>query len=518
MPRCPQPRAGLVQQGGVCHKQPRGPGVSASGKPGTAGPCPVSPSLGQDGARGHGGAHQPRARSGARTSRPPHLKIANGTVAALCTPTVGDFWRRRSLRDTAPRDGARRGRAPLGRSLRGQRRERSARRMRRGTCAGSGPRGGPASPARPSLGSAGVLTPSVRGRCRSGPAALRALILSPGPAPPATGGAHQPWLRLRAAPGGRRTSPDAPPSPAPRDPTAGASQLPAARSARGRARPGTWGEWEQGHLWVPGLAGPRRAVFRLPPTLACAPRGCPRICLGRGLPGPTRHSAREEQSLRGGSWAAGARGTARDPAGPSRVSPPSPSPAHSPSSRRCRRGRLPDAAPTPFPRRRFHPLLPPRPPLPRSGALGHLLHQPVPLELGRPGGRDPASGVWGPVGVPRRAAETLATALTGRLRPRPGLCLLSSPRPRGTRSSPGSGLQRRGSFCGPRADPSQDPVSARVRQGAKRRRALPTWSANRLEPRGSIHTRIGTRFPGTARKAAAVDTGSERTDSESLLR
>lgn len=377
--------------------------------------------------------------------------------------------------------------------------------MRRGTCAGSGPRGGPASPVRPSLGSAGVLTPSVHGSSRSGSAALRALILSPGPAPPATGGAHPPWLRLRAAPGGRRTSPDAPPSPAPRDPTAGASQRPAARSVRGLARPGTWGEWQQGPFWVPGLAGPRRAVFRLLPTRACAPRGCPAHLPGAGAP-LAHPPLRPGRKLGGGraGHSAGSRGaepglTSLPLSCPLSLLPPLP---QGPPSRCCTDPSPQTSVPSVPPAAAAHP------------------------EVWRPGGITSTSqshSSWAGLGagILRLAFGVLWASLAGPRRPRPGLCLLSSglaPRPRGTRSSPGSGLRGRGSFCGPRADPSQDPVSARVKQGAKRRRALPTWSANRLEPRGSNHTRIGTRFPGTARKATAVDTGSGRTDSESLLR
>lgn len=115
--------------------------------------------------------------------------------------------------------------------------------------------GGPDSPARPASAPLETRQPASEKAPAPGPRRSRLLSCRRGPALPADGGARPPWLRLRAAPGGRRVSVAAPRAPAPRPGSpppcqdGGAGPPPAARCARGLARPGAWGAWDPGRLW-----------------------------------------------------------------------------------------------------------------------------------------------------------------------------------------------------------------------------------------------------------------------------
>lgn len=203
-----------------------------------------APSLGQGRGRGHGrgrGTHKsPAPFSGSHLSATSPSDGQLPCCSALCIPTVGYFylWPPPHPAPTVP------ARAPRPRPQTSG--DAGARR---------GPRGWPGLTCAPGLCAAGDPPAGVRESSSSGPAALTALILSPGPAPPADGGARPPWLRLRAAPGGRRVSVAAPRAPAPRPGSpppcrdGGAGAPPAARCARGLARPGAWGAWDPGRLW-----------------------------------------------------------------------------------------------------------------------------------------------------------------------------------------------------------------------------------------------------------------------------
>lgn len=215
--------------------------------------------------------------------------------------------------------------------------------------------------------------------------------MSPRPAPPRPPSGAP--ARLAPPPHRPRWAGDEPrprPAPAPGIWIASGSRRPPERSATGPACPETSDRRVRGRLWVPDVAGPRRAVSqraqsRAPSHPRPHPQPCPaHLRLLRGLPRPTQNSV----SAR--------RGRRRRPSGGSRPQLKSrlAEPSHACARPSLLRDPHPDATPTLLPSRPAPPT-PQRPP--RSGVLGT---SPPTIHARSWGGRrgaDPRSREWCPV-------------------------------------------------------------------------------------------------------------------------
>lgn len=497
MPRSASPCAASGSTPGnqpqaATHHPPTPTCACAAGTLGTTSRVPVIRSLRLDQGQGQGGAHQPcNSLLCTHLLATDSLKVANGTFGTHCAPlTVGEFWRRCHPPDAAPPTVIAPTWCPSATAF-GVRREKC----------GEAPTGCACLTCPPSLGSA---LESCRQTCAKAPAwvllrwaaAASGLLFCRGarPAPP------RPQSGTPAGPGSASTPPRvggglAPPRPF--TPPLGPGQLGGGgrrRSAASRAlcprsvRPGHLDAWsgdisgsqasQDRDGQFPGGKGPDFL-----PTLALTPWGCCAhwqlpwggVGASRGPPTVRPGEVREEQSAGrelGGGRAGRSAGTCQ--AEPATL--PTPQPLHRPFSPATRST---DSSPAATP--------------PDAGAWGRLT-APAARRAGEAGG----ARIPGPAGGVRGASP--APAMTNSLRTWPGGSAFApwawSPglRPRGPRSSAGSGLWRRGSFCGPSIALARDWVSGGL--GARSRASPPFARVERasLGTRSSNPAHIGNDF------------------------